>query len=700
MKVFIDIIIREAKEIATTISNITTNIASGFKKAFKNISEGIIEFFKAPLVQISALFTGFELFKKISEFGQFQKQLAGLEGSIEKARQKFDELSQSALKYSQSIETAISVYTAFRGVFSEDIATAFTNQLLKISDSLGLNEAQTQSLTRAFIRLFTDSTIGAREFNLVLSQTPQVAGLLAQSLGTSVAELRQKIEEGKISAKELAKAFMEIKPPEPPKTLSEQLSVISQKIALIIYKLGEKLGLWNAIIKALEFVEKVLNGINNIQGKFKSDLASIFSLSKSVFSNLEPIFEKWKIAISKIFELLWNVLVIISKIALIVIDKLKPAFEIILNIITAFVNALLFIIRKVQEFVNFISGQKKVEVKAEVKTEIKEPEKTFDISKLQSIPETKTFEAKVGKLERKEEKDLSFIEKLQLAQKLAEIENATNEELLKRIGLREEEIKALKEKQAIIDYEKIRQELINKEIYSQLENVRNRQAVEIEIFNYSQALKTTKYEEKRTLEEIYQLAVKYNEIIQDTTIPEEVRLEKLQQLRNQIEALSSDEQAKFIEFVNFINSQKTQINVEVNIAENILQNIQSSLTSQAFIIGQQLGQALFDGANRSIRQIGNLIFNTIVQSVASAVSVANPILSSLVLLGGGILSAIFGGGRAGVEFQANVQNNINITINIGEAIINDKEYWERLAGRIIFPAINRNIGGGSGGAEG
>ena len=86
--------------------------------------------------------------------------------------------------------------------------------------------------------------------------------------------------------------------------------------------------------------------------------------------------------------------------------------------------------------------------------------------------------------------------------------------------------------------------------------------------------------------------------------------------------------------------------------------------------------------------------------VASAVSVANPILSSLVLLGGGILSAIFGGGRAGVEFQANVQNNINITINIGEAIINDKEYWERLAGRIIFPAINRNIGGGSGGAEG
>ncbi|MFZ8845743.1 MAG: tape measure protein, partial [Candidatus Hydrothermia bacterium] len=443
MKVFIDIIIREAKEIATTISNITTNIASGFKKAFKNISEGIIEFFKAPLVQISALFTGFELFKKISEFGQFQKQLAGLEGSIEKARQKFDELSQSALKYSQSIETAISVYTAFRGVFSEDIATAFTNQLLKISDSLGLNEAQTQSLTRAFIRLFTDSTIGAREFNLVLSQTPQVAGLLAQSLGTSVAELRQKIEEGKISAKELAKAFMEIKPPEPPKTLSEQLSVISQKIALIIYKLGEKLGLWNAIIKALEFVEKVLNGINNIQGKFKSDLASIFSLSKSVFSNLEPIFEKWKIAISKIFELLWNVLVIISKIALIVIDKLKPAFEIILNIITAFVNALLFIIRKVQEFVNFISGQK-VEVKAEVKPEIKEPEKTFDISKLQSIPETKTFKAE--KIERKEEKDLSFIEKLQLAQKLAEIENATNEELLKRIGLREEEIKALKEK--------------------------------------------------------------------------------------------------------------------------------------------------------------------------------------------------------------------------------------------------------------
>ena len=698
MKVFIDIIIREAKEIATTISNITTNIASGFKKAFKNISEGIIEFFKAPLVQISALFTGFELFKKISEFDQLKKQLTGLEGSIEKARQKFDELSQSALKYSQSIETAISVYTAFRGVFSEDIATAFTNQLLKISDSLGLNEAQTQSLTRAFIRLFTDSTIGAREFNLVLSQTPQVAGLLAQSLGTSVAELRQKIEEGKISAKELAKAFMEIKPPEPPKTLSEQLSVISQKIALIIYKLGEKLGLWNAIIKALEFVEKVLNGINNIQGKFKSDLASIFSLSKSVFSNLEPIFEKWKIAISKIFELLWNVLVIISKIALIVIDKLKPAFEIILNIITAFVNALLFIIRKVQEFVNFISGQKKVEVKAEVKTEIKEPEKTFDISKLQSIPETKTFKAE--KIERKEEKDLSFIEKLQLAQKLAEIENATNEELLKRIGLREEEIKALKEKQAIIDYEKIRQELINKEIYSQLENVRNRQAVEIEIFNYSQALKTTKYEEKRTLEEIYQLAVKYNEIIQDTTIPEEIRLEKLQQLRNQIEALSSEEQAKFIEFLNFINSQKAQINVEVNIAENILQNIQSSLTSQAFIIGQQLGQALFYGASGSLRQIGNLIFNTIVQSVASAVSVANPILGALVLLGGGILSAIFGGGRAGVEFQANVQNNINITINIGEAIINDKEYWERLAGRIIFPAINRNIGGGSGGAEG
>ncbi|MFZ8845956.1 MAG: hypothetical protein ACO2O6_02000, partial [Candidatus Hydrothermia bacterium] len=336
--------------------------------------------------------------------------------------------------------------------------------------------------------------------------------------------------------------------------------------------------------------------------------------------------------------------------------------------------------------------------KAEVKTEIKEPEKTFDISKLQSIPETKTFEAE--KLERKEEKDLSFIEKLQLAQKLAEIENATNEELLKRIGLREEEIKALKEKQAIIDYEKIRQELINKEIYSQLENVRNRQAVEIEIFNYSQALKTTKHEEKRTLEEIYQLAVKYNEIIQDTTIPEEVRLEKLQQLRNQIEALSSEEQAKFIEFVNFINSQKAQINVEFNIAENILQNIQSSLTSQAFSIGQQLGQALLGGANRSIRQIGNLIFNTIVQSVASAVSVANPILGALVLLGGGILSAIFGGGRAGVEFQANVQNNINITINIGEAIINDKEYWERLAGRIIFPAINRNIGGGSGGAEG
>ena len=694
MKIFIDIIIREAKEIATTISNITTNIASGFKKAFKNISEGIIEFLKAPLVQISALFTGFELFKKISEFDQLKKQLTGLEGSIEKARKKFDELSQSALKYSQSIETAINVYTAFRGVFSEDIATAFTNQLLKISDSLGLNEAQTQSLTRAFIRLFTDSTIGAREFNLVLSQTPQVAGLLAQSLGTSVAELRQKIEEGKISAKELAKAFMEIKPPDAPKTLSEQLSVISQKIALIIYKLGEKLGLWNAIIKALEFVEKVLNGINNIQGKFKSDLANIFSLSKSVFSNLEPIFEKWKIAISKIFELLWNVLVIISKIALIVIDKLKPAFEIILNIITAFVNALLFIIRKVQEFVDFISGQKKVEVKAEVKPEIKEPEKTFDISKLQSIPETKTFKAE--KLERKEEKDLSFIEKLQLAQKLAEIENATNEELLKRIGLREEEIKALKEKQAIIDYEKIRQELINKEIYSQLENVRNRQAVEIEIFNYSQALKTTKYEEKRTLEEIYQLAVKYNEIIQDTTIPEEIRLEKLQQLRNQIEALSSEEQAKFIEFVNFINSQKAQINVEVNIAENILQNIQSS----AFSIGQQLGQALFYGASGSLRQIGNLIFNTIVQSVASAVSVANPILGALVLLGGGILSAIFGGGRAGVEFQANVQNNINITINIGEAIINDKEYWERLAGRIIFPAINKNIGGGSGGAEG
>ncbi|MEO0160298.1 MAG: tape measure protein [candidate division WOR-3 bacterium] len=680
MKIFIDLIVRGIEKVGSTISQIPNKISN----TFKNITEGFFEFIKTPIGAITGALAGAELFKRIDEFKELEKQLIGIEGSSEVASRKLEELSNTAFETGQSISSVVNVYQMFRGVFSEDIATTFTNQLVRIADGLGLSEEQVQSLSRAFVRLFTDAEIGSREFIMILNQSPAVLGKLASEFSMSASQFRQMVEEGKISAREIAQAFLKIKPPEAPKTFSEQLNIILNKLMLIIFKLGEKLKIWQTISYVLDLIDKAIDFISNLIENIKNSLAKKTNLLNNIYS----IFQSISKIIEFILNLLLPILSIISKIASVVGNVLLKAFEIIFSIVSKIYGFVANLIDKIESFIN---KDKKVKLEVEQKVE----EKPIEISKaLEEIPQTTKLNLKSPQVSKEKDKELTFAEILQIAQKIAEIEKATNEELLKRIGINE------KLQLTENEIRKIKEDLINKEL-SILENVKNREQAEFLIYNYSQAIKQIKTDEKRTLEEIFQLAQEYTKILEDSTIPEDLRIEKLNQLKEQINNLSDEEKMKWLEYIEFIaqNQPKAQIEVEPTLEQRILSNLQSSLVSQAFSIGQSLGQALISGSSQNIRQLGMMIFNTIVQSVASAVAVSNPILGGLLLLAGGILSAIFSGAGASQNIQASVQNNVNIVINIGEAIINDKEYWERLAGRIIFPSLSRGIGqerGGSG----
>ncbi|MEO0152042.1 MAG: tape measure protein [candidate division WOR-3 bacterium] len=676
MKIFIDLIVRGIEKVGSTISQIPNKISN----TFKNITEGFIEFIKTPIGAITGALAGVELFKRIDEFKELEKQLIGIEGSSELASRKLEELSNTAFETGQSISSVVNVYQMFRGVFSEDVATAFTNQLVRIADGLGLSEEQVQSLGRAFVRLFTDAEIGSREFIMILNQSPALLGKLASEFSMSVSQFRQMVEEGKISAREIAQAFLKIRPPEAPKTFSEQLNIILNKLMLIIFKLGDKLKIWQTISYVLDLIDKAIDFISNLIENIKNTLAK----KPTLLNNIYSVFQ----SISKIVEFILNLLLmILSKIGPVISNVLLKAFEIISGIISKIYGFVANLIDKIESFLNI----KKVKLEVEPKIE----EKPIDISKaFEEIPKTTRLNLKSPQVSKEKDKELTFAEILQIAQKIAEIEKATNEELLKRIGINE------KLQLTENEIRKIKEDLINKEL-SILDNVKNREQAEFLIYNYSQAIKNIKTDEKRTLEEIFQLAQEYTKILEDSTIPEDLRIEKLNQLKEQINNLSDEEKAKWLEYVEFIaqNQPKAQVEIEPTLEQRILLNLQSSLVSQAFSIGQSLGQALITGSSQNIRQLGMMIFNTIVQSVASAVAVSNPILGGLLLLAGGILSAIFSGASASQNIQASVQNNVNIVINIGEAIINDKEYWERLAGRIIFPSLSRNIGqerGGSG----
>ncbi len=696
MKVFIDIIFRTSKSAAKTIKNSIVSILSGLKRFVFSVN-GLFSAFATGLIV-----------KTVDEFQRLNVALRNLEGSGKVAERVFSELQQLARKTPYSFQEVIRTYTTLRGLFEKRVAYSLTEDIMKLGAAFGLTNEQIQRLNLAFSQIFAKGKLQAEELNQIMEASPIIANKLAEALGMTSAQFRQLAFDGKVSADTIKEAIQKLSAQlgdleEQPRTLGQVFSNLFDSINTGLYRIGENLGVWDLMENAIDGVSKTLEGLSSTIADVLSGLKSIGEESSKIEVSKERLeaYELWKDiykigtgkeGVTALFKILPKRL-----------EKLNSALEDAEQKLTNFRNTAVAIRR---DFDNIISEealknprllkQALEQLKIEIEKKTIKIEEKFKDEWLENID---NHLRKLNSLEKEYNNAVQFIQKYHsIREKFAQNEHLTislTSKILKEVNdlvdayLKTEEDIASKNQETNIAQNKQKKNL------SELIKLAEQYASEIEHKNTLFAKGAIDYDTYESLladiENRYKKGLSPSEFQFVRETAGALLVEPLEVQQAPIPEFPRRERLLEIDIGDYIKIPKldaNQLRRELAV-EQALRTLGDVLKTEGYTIGKEFALALKQG---TVPDFSNLFQVILPQLVAQGIATLVPALAPFTGLIQGFLAGLLSSFDTAVSVNQTVQQNINVVINIGEAVINDKEYWERWLERVFVPSLERTVG--------
>lgn len=687
-KVFIDIIFRT-----------TGNIIGRIKRTFKAIKKFLFSI-EGLVTSIAAAW----VIKTIDELQRLNIALKNLEGSGEIAKRMFQKLQQLARKTPYSFQEVIRTYTTLRGLFERRVAYSLTEDIMKLGAAFGLTNEQIQRLNLAFSQIFAKGKLQAEELNQIMEASPIIANKLAEALGMTAAQFRQLAFDGRISAETVKDAIQKLSSElgnleDQPRTLGQVFSNFFDTISTSLYKIGENLGVWDTMESAIEGVSKTLEGLSNTIGKVLQGLKEIGEESSRIEVPKERLeaYEIWKDVyrvgtgkegIEALFKILPER-----------IEKLGTSLQDANETLNRFRNTATAIRREFDELISpealqnpHLLRQALIQLKEEILSGAIVVEEQFRDVWLKSIDE---YISKLDVMAREYDNAISLIERYQsIRNKFAKNEHLTislTSQVLSEVNALVEDYLKTQEDIVFKNRETNKAQNIQKKNILELIELARQYASEIEELNRYFSMDAIDYD---TYEKaVSELKQKYKNQLS----PEEFQFvqEKAGAFLVQpidVEPLPMPEfpeQHRLLEID--IKPQKidaNQLRREIAI-DQALQSLGDILKAEGYSIGKEFALALKKG---TVPDFSNLFQVILPQLVAQGIATLVPALAPFTGLIQGFLSGLLSSFDTAANVNQTVQQNINVVINIGEAVINDKEYWERWLERVFVPSLERTMG--------
>lgn len=269
-----------------TTENIQIHISeTGARTVSKNI-EGIgtsaktasnaIEFLKGAMAGAFAAGAIGALTKYANSWQSISTQIKLATKSQEEAAAVQEKLVSLAKRTGSDLESTVGLYTNITRAAgemgkSQNELIKFTENMNKVLSYSNVSASDAKNALTQLGQALGGGTIRAQEFNSILSATPAVMQVVAKNISGvdgSIAKLREKMNAGKLSAKEFFEAFqkggkdIDEAFSKTPNTIGNAISRLNTNLTEFIGKIAESSGILTAMANAIDFVSNNLTALS------------------------------------------------------------------------------------------------------------------------------------------------------------------------------------------------------------------------------------------------------------------------------------------------------------------------------------------------------------------------------------------------------------------------------------------------------
>lgn len=338
-------------------------------KSFAQKAIGIIAV-GVSIVKVGALMT---------EFGEINNQVTkindGLLSNVEAANLMKESANDCYMSYKDMVTAVSSVRDAAKGIFSDNKqATTFINLTTKAFKTAKASESEIAALHDSMNKSFESGTMQMDTLQKMISTAPDSVKILTESLGVSEGALESMCKNGKISARQLADAFLNSTDDinrnfeDVSLNISDGLKVIRNDFGSFLSELNDSTKVTDRVSKLmLEGWKAVRNGLNAIRPVLEKVIDGALHAGKVIVTGFTKAGEFIGKAADKVggMENLFKLLTMAAGALFVamnfqkIIDGIKgilglfkmvnPKLMLIIGIITLIVLA-------IDDFINFMQG--------------------------------------------------------------------------------------------------------------------------------------------------------------------------------------------------------------------------------------------------------------------------------------------------------------------------------------------------------
>ncbi len=220
---------------------------------------------------------------------QLQSRITRLSTDSSSAMLTFETLTAIASNTGASLRETAKLWEAMTSALKGTGATntqilALTDTLQKIGRVGGSSTEEMANALRQFGQSISSGTIRAEEFNSILEQMPELARQIGAGMGLSMAQLRQAMLEGKLSAQDALNAIMKQSSAvnaefgKLPRTMDQASNSLTISLQNLIGKMNDAMGASAAMVKVIDSVSAA---IDRLSGKTETASQRIADLTST-----------------------------------------------------------------------------------------------------------------------------------------------------------------------------------------------------------------------------------------------------------------------------------------------------------------------------------------------------------------------------------------------------------------------------------
>lgn len=281
----------------------------------------------------------------------------GLGDQKEIQKDILDTANDIRMSYSDTADMVSSLVKTSPKLFgSVDEAAKFTELTAKLFKTEGKSNEEIKALQESISKSFSKGAVDSETINQMLEKSPEAVNMLCKSLGTSKEKLAKLCTDGKISLTQLRDAFLKNE-----SSINAGYSELDLSISDAILNVKNQFGLLvDEINSTWHITQRIAQGIVKVATIGINALRKFFDLMKKVADKIGGTDNMLKLMGATLASIMATVLISKGPQFLSFFNKLKTAIKGVNAKLVIIGAVILMIILLIDDFVNFMQGNKSV----------------------------------------------------------------------------------------------------------------------------------------------------------------------------------------------------------------------------------------------------------------------------------------------------------------------------------------------------